>query len=83
MIASGTNYWISDSHVLSKDEMIANFLKKELEEGPMKATDIQSHFVEMGIGIKALKRVKKILGIKSFRKLGQWYWEMETVDGEN
>lgn len=60
----------------SKDEMVAELLKEKLQEGPVKATDIQAAFVAMGISIKTVKRVKKLAGIKSVRKLGQWYWEL-------
>ena len=61
---------------MTKDEMIANYLRKLLLEGPVKAIEIQNHFIEKEIGIKALKRVKKIMGIKSVRKDGKWYWEL-------
>lgn len=65
-----------DIKPLSKDEMLANLLIKKLEDGPVRATEIQSEFIEIGIGMKALKRVKKIVGIKSIRKQGQWFWSM-------
>ena len=73
MISSG------DAKAQSKDEMIAGLLKEKLIDGPIKATEIQSAFVEMGISIKSLKRVKKIIGIKSIRKQGQWFWAMADV----
>lgn len=65
-----------DIKPLSKDEMLANLLIKKLADGPVRATEIQSEFIEIGIGMKALKRVKKIVGIKSVRKQGQWFWSM-------
>lgn len=64
---------------LSKDEMIADILKTKLADGPIKATEIQSSFIDMGISIKALKRVKKIIGIQSVRRQGQWFWELVDV----
>lgn len=60
----------------SKQEILAGLLKDELKEGPVKATDILNHFYEMGIGQRRLKTVKKIMGIKSVRRRGQWYWEL-------
>lgn len=63
----------------SKDEMVADLLKEKLVDGPVKATDIQSAFVAMGISIKTVKRVKKLAGIKSVRKQGQWYWELADI----
>ena len=73
MVSSG------DAKAQSKDEMIAGILKEKLTNGPVKATEIQSFFVEMGISIRSLKRVKKIIGIKSIRKQGQWFWAMADV----
>lgn len=60
----------------SGDETIAGLLKEKLLEGQIRATDIQKYFTDLGIGIKPLKRVKKIMGIKSVRRRGQWYWEL-------
>lgn len=60
----------------SNDEIIAGLLKEKLLDGQVRATDIQKYFSEQGIGIKPLKRVKKIMGIKSVRRRGQWYWEL-------
>lgn len=68
---------LEDMKPLSKDEMLAKLLIEELAEGPVPATELQSHFIEIGISVKALKRVKKIVGIKSIRKQGQWYWTMD------
>ena len=68
---------IEDMKPLSKDEMLANLLIEELADGPVPATELQSHFIEIGISVKALKRVKKIVSIKSVRKQGQWYWTMD------
>lgn len=69
--------WIVDCKISSDDEMLAKLLKQELDEGRNKASDIIVYFAELGVGEKALKRVKKLMGIKSVRKRGQWYWEWE------
>ena len=61
----------------SKQEILAGMLKEELAAGPVKATDILNHFSELGIGQRRLKDVKKLMGIKSVRRRGQWYWELD------
>lgn len=65
----------------SKDEALAALLKEELAGGRVRATDMLCKFTEAGVGIKALKRVKKIMGIKSVRRGGLWYWELN--DGKD
>ena len=68
---------VAEMHLSSKDEVLANFLADELAGGRVKATEIMNRLYELGIGTKALKRVKKIMGIKSVRRRGQWYWELK------
>ncbi len=70
----------NEARIMSKDEMVAELLKEMLSSGPVKAIDIQTAFIEKGISIKTLKRVKKLIGIQSIRKQGQWYWEMQIVN---
>lgn len=63
-----------------KDEEIAKLLCERLKDGPRYALDIQEYFREQGVSIKVLKRIKKIVGVKSVRKAGRWYWKREFSD---
>lgn len=63
----------------SRDEMIAELLKNKLINGPVGATEMTKYFAAQGIGIKTLKRVKKLVGVKSVRKGNQWYWLLEGL----
>ena len=66
--------------ISSKDEMIANLLKKKLADGAVAVTDIEASFLEIGITKRTLKRLKKLIGIKSTRSGGIWYWELQKSD---
>jgi len=63
----------------SRDEMIAELLKGKLVDGPVGAIEIQEYFAEQGIGMKTLKRIKKLVGVKSVRKGNQWFWLLEGL----
>ena len=67
----------------SRDEVIAGILKEKLSCGVVSASEMLESLFEMGIGMKAAKRVKKIIGIRSVRKQGKWFWVMDTQDHED
>ena len=60
----------------AKDEIIAGLMKEKLSNGPVNAVEMMDRLFDMGIGTKAIKRVKKIMGIKSVRKQGKWFWTL-------
>ena len=59
-----------------KQETGMEVLRLMLAQGPMKARDVIGLFERRGISRRTLFISKKILGIRSCRKAGQWFWEL-------
>jgi hypothetical protein len=57
-----------------KQEQICALLKGALVNGPVRATDIQNLMQNESVSQRALMLSKTMLGIKSFRQGGVWYW---------
>ena len=51
-------------------------LETALAKGPIPAADIMQMADEEGISFKTFKRAKDALGVISFRRNGQWYWDL-------
>ena len=51
-------------------------LETKLAHGPVLAVEIMQLADEEGISFKTFKRAKDALGVISFRRGGQWYWEL-------
>lgn len=60
----------------NKHELAAILLKKVLADGPVESTVIKEQLSQYRIGDKTMHEVKKDLGIKPFRKMRVWYWEL-------
>ena len=60
----------------NKKERAAFLIKKMLTDGPVEAAEIRKTMLEYRIGEKTMNDAKKELGIKPFRKMRVWYWEM-------
>lgn len=43
----------------------------------LQSKEVFSRLSEQGIGKKTVEEAKKILGIKSYRQMRQWYWSLE------
>jgi hypothetical protein len=65
----------------SKQEAGIGALRLMLAEGPMKACDVIGLFESRGISRRTLFISKKMLGIRSSRKAGQWFWELPGNGG--
>jgi len=65
-------------------------LRKTLADGPRKVVEIQTRATEAGVSSTALKRAKKSVRVRSFRKsvpggspgAGEWWWETTEDDPE-
>lgn len=60
----------------NKHELAAILITKLLEDGPVESTEIKKLMAEYRIGEKTMNDAKIALGIKPFRKMRKWYWEM-------
>lgn len=61
----------------NKHELAAILITKALENGPVESTEIRDLMSEYRIGEKTMNDVKVALGIKPYRKMRKWYWQME------
>ena len=57
-------------------------IKKMLVNGPVESSEIRKTMLEHRIGEKTMNDAKKELGIKPFRKMRVWYWEMPGEETE-
>ena len=60
----------------NKHELATILITKALENGPVESTEIKRIMAEYRIGEKTLSDVKSALGIKPYRKMRKWYWQM-------
>ncbi len=61
----------------TKHELAAMLIKRTLKNGDVESKEIIRILSEYGIGEKTMQDTKTELGIKSYRKMRQWYWHME------
>lgn len=66
----------------SKLEYAAYLIKKILSDGDVLSREVFTRLSEQGIGRKTAEEAKKTLGIKSYRKMRQWYWSLEDKQGK-
>ena len=59
-----------------KSETAAKQMIKLLYSGPKKATIVTEEIMKQGISDRTIKAAKRLLGIVSTRKGGQWYWSL-------
>ena len=62
----------------SKTEKAAYLIKKLLSDGDMRAREIYMRMKDEGISRRTAENTKKELGIRSYRKMRQWYWSIHT-----
>lgn len=62
----------------SKTEKAAYLIKKLLSDGDMTARGIYMRLSDEGISRRTAENTKKELGIRSYRKMRQWYWSIHT-----
>jgi hypothetical protein len=51
-------------------------LESKFSSGAVPAIEIMQLADEQGISFKTFKRVKETLGVISFKRGGQWFWEL-------
>ncbi len=56
----------------------AYLIKKLLSDGDMRAREIYMRMKDEGISRRTAENTKKELGIRSYRKMRQWYWSIHT-----
>lgn len=63
-----------------KTETAALLLNRLLSSGPIPASQAMKAVLDKHISERTIKNTKKILGIVSFRKNGQWFWRLPNTD---
>lgn len=89
--SGGTMKWISSEEkdikeydgnrqdpMVKKTETVAVLLVQMLSAGPRTATSILDAFAQKDISERTVNNVKKMMGIKSYRKNGQWFWKLSV-----
>ncbi len=66
--------------VNKKTEMVATILGRMLSAGPRSSTSVLEALAQKDISERTVNSVKKMMGIKSFRKNGQWYWKLSEIE---
>ena len=64
----------------SKSEKAAYLIKKLLSESDMRAREIYMRMSNEGISRRTAENTKKELGIRSYRKMRQWYWSIKPEE---
>ena len=64
----------------SKAEKAAYLIKRLLSEGDMRAREIYMRMSDEGISRRTAENTKKELGIRSYRKMRQWYWSIKPEE---
>ena len=62
----------------NKHELAALLITKALENGPVESKEIKNLMSEYQIGEKTMNDAKVALGIKPYRKMRKWYWDLPT-----
>ena len=71
---------VEEPEFQNKLEYAAYLIKNMLSDGDVLSKEAFERLSKQGVGRKTVEEAKKILGIKSYRKMRQWYW---SLDGRN
>lgn len=66
-----------------KSETAAMLISRMLASGPIPASQAMKTVSDKHISERTIKNAKKILGIVSFRRNGQWFWELPNTDSHS
>ena len=64
----------------SKAEKAVYLIKKLLSDGDMRSREIYIRLSDEGISRRTAENIKKALGIRSYRRMRQWYWSIQPED---
>lgn len=65
---------VDDLQATGKQEQVCALLKGALANGPVRSTDIRDLMQRESVSERTMMLTKTMLGIKSFRQGGVWYW---------
>ena len=63
-----------------KTEIAAKTMIRLLSSGPKSSQSVIKEIENQGISDRTIKNAKRMVGIESYRKGGQWYWSYPTKD---
>ena len=67
---------------MSKQTRAADILTVMLADGPVAVSEIHALFHKENISERTIMNTKRLLGIKSFKKDGAWYWQFPKSSAE-
>jgi DNA repair protein RadA/Sms len=63
-------------------EVVQEFLFDLLRDGAVPSQDVHAHAARLGFGERSLNSAKKAMGVKSYKRGDNWYWELGDGVGE-
>lgn len=73
----------TESNVPNKTAIAIEMLHSFLRDGPKPCKQIFDHLDTLGISERTAYKVKKEMGIISYRTDTTWYWELPEMEGDN
>lgn len=67
---------VEDEYVSSKQEQVCELLMELLKNRSVLSTDAMNECISHGFSERTIKTAKKVIGIESYRKDGQWFWRL-------
>lgn len=79
---SGNDVAFEVQEKMTKQSRAADILRVMLAEGPVAVSEIHTQFNKENISERTIMNTKKLMGIKSIKKDGAWYWQIpkSTMD---
>lgn len=66
----------------TKTEKAAFLIKEILSQGDVRSKEMYAMLSREGISHRTAEDTKKEIGIRCYRKMRQWYWSLQTGEGE-
>lgn len=73
---SGNDVAFEAQEKMTKQSRAADILRVMLAEGPVAVSEIHTRFKKENISERTIMNTKKMMGIRSIKKDGAWYWQI-------
>lgn len=68
---------------MTKQARAADILRVMLADGPVAVSEIRTLFLKENISERTIMSTKKLMGIKSIKRDGAWYWQLPKASQNN
>ena len=73
---SGSDVAFKVQEKMTKQSRAADILRVMLADGPVAVSEIHTLFNKENISERTIMNTKKMMGIKSIKRNGAWYWQI-------